>query len=411
MSNDPPLSTHSPQSDGAAVFSASPARIPIAIVSNSHAPYRLHLHRRIAREIPEIKLWSLYTHETAAWEFEVPEEIGPVSFGHGESCTDQDKPKNAIKEWRRGGRIIRWLKAHDIRFVVMMGYNDPGRIRIIRWCRSQGIPCYLFGDSNIRGDPATGFKAIIKKIIVSKIVRSCAGMFSCGSLGKAYFLKYGARPDRIFYFPYEPDYQLIEQLPAEKIDEACRRFSLQRDRRRIVFSGRLVPVKRVDLLVDAFLSIASQRPEWDLVIIGDGPLRQMLQQKIPADLQSRILWTGFIDDQSTVSGIYRASDVLVLPSDYEPWALVINEAAAAGMAIIASAVVGAAAELVRDGINGRIFAAGKLSELITCLLDVTNATNIDTMKAVSRMVLSDWRHQGDPVDGLRQAMASAAVTS
>jgi glycosyltransferase involved in cell wall biosynthesis len=387
------------------------ARPAIAIVSNSQTPYRLHLHRRIAAEIPQIKLWSLFTHETSnsAWQFQAPPEIGPVLLGKGEAIAAQDKLSNVFKEWRRGGRVIDFLREHDVRFVVMMGYNDAGRLRVIRWCRRHGIPCFLFGDSNIHGDVLGGIKATIKRIIVTRIVRGCSGIFACGTLGKAYFARYGARDDRMFFFPYEPDYALLQNMQPEQIDATKARLGLADGRRRIVYSGRLVDVKRVDLLVDAFVSIASQRPEWDLVIVGDGPMRPQLEAKVPAEFHSRVKWLGFIDNQETVSAIYRSSDVLVLPSDYEPWALVINEAAAAGLAIVSSNVVGAAAELVRDRVNGRLFPPGDRGKVVECLLDVTSAQTIDAMKAASPGVLEDWRRRGDPVDGLRSAIRSVGL--
>jgi len=401
--------------DSAAVY-ADDRNMPtdrpaIAIISNSQTPYRLHLHRRIAAEIPQVRLWSVYTHEisNSNWPFETPAEIGPVSFGKGESSNDQAKLKNAHKEWKRGGRIIRWMIEQDVRFVVAMGYNDAGRMRIIRWCRKNTVPCFVFGDSNIHGDSAGGIKAMAKKIVVGYVVRHCSGALACGTLGKAYFAKYGAAENRMFFFPYEPDYQLIADLPAERIDAARQRFGLAADRRRIVYSGRLMGLKRVDLLIDAFLAIAQRRPQWDLVVVGGGPLRGELEAKIPSQLRGRVIWTGFINEQSTVTAIYRASDVLVLPSDYEPWAVVINEAAAARMAIVSSSVVGAAAELVRDGVNGRLFPPGDRDQLTACLLDVTDSSRTEMMRKKSAQVLRDWRNRGDPVDGLRAAMRSVGV--
>jgi glycosyltransferase involved in cell wall biosynthesis len=387
------------------------ARPAIAIVSNSQTPYRLHLHRRIAAEIPQIKLWSLFTHETSnsAWQFQAPEEIGPVLLGKGEAIAGQDKLSNVFKEWRRGHRVIEFLREHDVRFVVMMGYNDAGRLRVIRWCRRHGVPCFLFGDSNIHGDVRGGLKSMVKRAVVTRIVRACSGVFACGTLGKAYFAKYGARADRMFFFPYEPDYALLQNMQRVQIDATKARLGFADGRRRIVYSGRLVDVKRVDLLVEAFLSIATQRPDWDLILVGDGPMRAPLEAKVPADLRSRVKWLGFIDNQETVSAIYRSSDVLVLPSDYEPWALVINEAAAAGLAIVSSNVVGAAAEMVRDGVNGRLFPPGDRQKLVECLLDVTSAEKIEAMKAASPGVLEDWRRRGDPVEGLRQAIRSVSV--
>jgi len=383
----------------------------IAIVSNSHTPYRLHLHRRIVREIPEVQLHSLYTHETssAPWQFGGGEDIGAVMFGKGESSDIQADLKHAAREWRRGGKIIRWMKEHHVRFVLMMGYNDPGRLRMIRWCHKAGIPCWMFGDSNILGDNAAGMKALVKRIVVRKIVSWCDGILSCGSLGRAYFVKYGADVERCGYFPYEPDYDLIQSLTAEQIEQARVRFNLPNGRRRIVFSGRLTQVKRPDLVIDSFAAIAAQRPDWDLLLIGDGVLRQSMESSVPAELRSRVCFTGFMDDQATVSALYRLSDILVLPSDYEPWALVINEAAAAGLAIVSSNIVGAAAELVRDGVNGRVFPPGDLAAMTRCLLEITDPAKIDAAKAASATVLADWRVRGDPVNGLRLAMKKAGV--
>jgi glycosyltransferase involved in cell wall biosynthesis len=387
-------------------------RPALAVISNSCPPYRLHVLRRIVREIPQIKLFSVFTHEisNSTWAFDPPAEIGPVSFGRGEPAAAPMNPSWAVREWRKGGRIIDWLKAQQVRAVVIGGYNDPGRLRVIRWCHQHDVPCFLQADSNVLDDTQTaGIRARIKKAVVSRVVRWCDALLVCGRLGKEYFFKYGARDEQIFYHPYEPDYSLIRALPADAVERARARFGIRPDRRLMIYSGRLVPVKRVDLLIDAFAAIADRRPEWDLLIIGDGPLRAELQSRLPERLRSRATWTGFMDDQTTVSALYRAGDVLVLPSEYEPWALVINEAAAAGLAIVASNIVGAAAELVRDGVNGHIFASRNLDQLTECLLDVTDASRIDSMKSASARVLEDWRRRADPIDGLKQALQRATV--
>jgi glycosyltransferase involved in cell wall biosynthesis len=397
--------------DGKRGPSSGDARVGVAIIANSHTPYRLHLHLRIAREVPEIRLFSVFTHEVsnAPWQFSAPPEIGPVSFGEGESSADQARLRYAAREWRKGGRVIRWMRENDVRAVVMFGYNDAGRMRVIRWCRRRGVPCFLFGDSNIRNDQATGLKAIAKRIIVGRAVRMCTGVMPCGTLGRAYFEKYGAKPDRVFYFPYEPDYDLPKRVSSADVEKAVEQFGLKAGRRRVVYSGRLVSYKRVDLLIDAFAAIAEERPEWDLLIVGDGPERAALEARVPAELKERVIWTGFLDDQAVVTALYKASDVLVLPSDVEPWAVVINEAAAAGLAIVASDVVGAAAELVHDDVNGQLFFAGHLGALVAALRDVTSAARVDVMKAASAAVLADWRARGDPVMGLRRALEFAGV--
>lgn len=397
------------------VGARDPHLLDVAIIANSHTPYRAHLHRRIVRELP-VRLWSVYTHEVsnAPWAFDAAaaevEEIGPVMLGQGEASSDQDRPGRALHEWRKGGRVIDFIRDRGVRFVVMLGYNDLGRLRVMRWCKRNGVPCYLFGDSNIRADAANrGLKAVVKNLVLRRVVAWCSGTLVCGRLGRAYFEKYGARPERIFLFPVEPDYELIRSLSPETLRRVAEQYNLAPGRRRVVYSGRLAPVKRVDLLLDAFAAVAGERPEWDLLIIGNGPLRDELKSRVPAPLSNRVAWAGFIDDQAAVSAMYRLSDVLVLPSDREPWGLVVNEAVAAGMAVVASDVVGAAAELVRDGANGRLFSAGDLRGLTAALADVTAADRVDNLKSASADVLADWRRRGDPVDGLRAALAASGV--
>jgi glycosyltransferase involved in cell wall biosynthesis len=267
----------------------------------------------------------------------------------------------------------------------------------------------LWGDSNIKGDRATGLKAFIKRLYVGRVVRSVTGVLVCGRLGKAYFARYGAREPDMFLYPVEPDYDLITQLSPQVIEGARMQFSLAPGRHRLIYSGRLAPEKRVDLLLTAFSAIASDRPDWDLVIAGGGPLEAQLRASVPALLAGRILWAGFVDKQETVSALYHLSDVLALPSDYEPWSLAINEGVAAGLAIVCSDAVGAAAELVRDGVNGRVFPAGDVEALKECLLDVTAPANTSAMKAASAPLLAEWRRVADPVDGLRKALASVNV--
>lgn len=399
--NSAPAKLPPPPAAGAA------GRPTVAVIANAQAPYRLHLHRRVAREIPEVKLCSVFTHGAGSfpWASSAPAEIAPVFFGEQDSVANQSNPLRAVHEWRKGGRIIRWMRDAGVRLVVLQGYNDMGRLRILWWCRKRNIPCLVWGDSNVRDDDLISRgKSMIKRALLPRLLKASSGVLACGSSGAAYFARYGVSRDRIHYFTYEPDYGLIQDLPAERIEAARHRFSLDGSRRRLAFSGRLVPIKRVDLLIDAFVAIAADRPEWDLIIIGDGPLRDSLAAAVPPALRQRVIWTGFLGEQAETSAVYRACDVLVLPSEREPWALVINEAAAAGLAIVSSSVPGAAVELVRDGVNGRIFPSGNSRALAECLLDVTSEPRLTAMKAASPLILDEWRRRADPVDGLRQVL-------
>jgi glycosyltransferase involved in cell wall biosynthesis len=386
--------------------------IDIALINNSQTPYRLAFHRRLARELKGARIHSVFTHDVSsfAWTIDNPDEINPIVFGPGEVAINQSRPSYAFHELRKAGRIIDWMKANHVRAVILGGYNDPGYLRIMNWCRRSGVPCLLFGDSNIRDDNVTGWRRLVKNTLLAFVVRSCAAFFACGSLGRAYYERYGVPVNNIFYTPYEPDYELIADIPSSLVDEVSRSHGLSPGRRRIVFSGRFIPVKRADLLIAAFCEIAEERPEWDLVMVGDGPQRAELQALVPRAYAHRVIWTGFLANQRDVSAIYRASDVLALPSRKEPWALVVNEAAAAGMAIVCSDVVGAGAELVRDDVNGFVFpASAPQATVADCLRKVTAPDRIDFYKCNSPHVLAAWRREADPVDGLRKALRFVGV--
>ncbi len=388
----------------------SPQQLAVAIIANEQTPYRIHLHRRISREMPEIELWSLFTHELASspWRYKEDPEIRSVLFGEGELSSQKPACATVLKEWIKGGKIVRWLASHGIRVVVLFGYNDVARIRIVRWAAARGVLCFVFGDSNIRCDCAKGLTAILKRTYVPWILRQAAGVFHCGQLGREYFLRYGVPPSRLYAFPYEPDYEAFASPGTDACSEARRRYSLTEGRHYLLYSGRMIAAKRPDLLLDAFKRIALDRPEWDLVMVGDGPLRSELQDAAGGSVGDRVHWIGFIDDPGKLAALYAICDVFVLPSDYEPWGVVLTEAAT-HLALVASSVVGAAAEVILDGVNGRIFPQGDTAGLREALLDVTTPGRSDALRSASPDVLARWRRSTDPVRNLRRALHDARL--
>ena len=163
------------------------------------------------------------------------------------------------------------------------------------------------------------------------------------------------------------------------------------------------------LFRSAFISIAAEKPEWHLVFAGSGPLgRDLLEQVLPA-LRERVHFTGFIEESKTLAALYRASDVLVLPSNCEPWGVVITEAAAAGLAVVCTSVVGAAAEVVRDRVNGRLIPPADFPALVTALQEVTEPGSLKSMKRMSSEIFRQWHARTDPVKELRRALQDAGV--
>jgi len=381
-------------------------KLTLVVVSSGITPYGVHFLKRVAYELSSYKLRTIYSYEFSMgrWPIELPDSINAVVLGKGEESIGQRGFKALRAGWSRGWELVREIKASNPSALMIYGYGNISHFIVLEWCKFAGIPCLMWGDSNIKGDNNVGLKAWIKKIVVTRAVSRCAALLPCGSLGAQYFQRYGARPEQIFYVPNEPDYSIIEQVCQSVVAQVTTEFRLSPNRRRLIYSGRLVTVKRVDLLIDAFVRVADQRQDWDLLIAGSGPLETALKSRVPERLKDRVIWTGFVSSSEKMAALYNLSDVLVLPSDYEPWALVINEAACAGLAIVSSDVVGAAAELVRDGINGRLFKSSDLKSLIDALLDVSEISNLTRYKSASLTVLQNWRKIADPVEGFHRAL-------
>lgn len=386
--------------------------IRLAIVSNSFTPYRLNVHVRLVDEIENLILRSLSTHgdSQGRWaDLPVPERIGPVQVGPVRSTMNRRDFKTLALDWKIGGEVIRQIQAWPADAVLCQGYYDLARLRLLRWCYRHGVTCFLTGDSNIKGDKPRGIAKHVKPRFVTWCVSCVDGVMPCGTMGQRFFQQYGASADRTHLYPLEPHYPTFENVRPDLERQIVDRFGLSPWRRRLVFSARMTDVKRPDLLLAAFTELAQDHPNWDLVMLGSGPLQESLSVSLPEELQSRVLWAGYIGDSREIAALYRHCDVLVLPSDYEPWAVVLPEAAAAGLAIVASDCVGAAAEVVRPGINGFLFERGNQQDLQHALNQVMQPEQIDRLKAGSAPVIADWKRRGDPVQGVCEALRSVGL--
>lgn len=131
---------------------------------------------------------------------------------------------------------------------------------------------------------------------------------------------------------------------------------------RVLFVGRLDPVKGVPLLLDAFARVLPTRPAARLTVVGDGPARAAAEaQARRLGLGEAVSFAGY-RTQSEVASLLEASDMLVLPSFAEGVPVVLMEALASGIPVIASQVAGVS-ELVEDGVSGFTVPPGDVATL------------------------------------------------
>lgn len=116
--------------------------------------------------------------------------------------------------------------------------------------------------------------------------------------------------------------------------------------------GRLVDTKRYDLLIEAFAAAAGRLDGWRLRLCGDGPERASLEG-LARDLGvgDRVEFAGVVDD---VAAEYRRANMLVHPSAFEGFGLVVAEAILHGVPVVVSAACSGIGDLVIDGVTGRL---------------------------------------------------------
>jgi glycosyltransferase involved in cell wall biosynthesis len=132
----------------------------------------------------------------------------------------------------------------------------------------------------------------------------------------------------------------------------------------LTFVGQLIPRKRLDQLLRVLAAVRSTG--WALRIIGDGSERRALEKLADGlNLLWKITFTGALDNGAVRNELANA-DLFVLPSRWDGWGAVVNEALMSGTPVICSSYCGAA-DLISNGMNGEIFKCGSAESLVDTL--------------------------------------------
>ena len=162
-------------------------------------------------------------------------------------------------------------------------------------------------------------------------------------------------------------------------------------KKRFVFVGRYVKIKGIENLCNSFIKLQNDSPnEWELHCVGSGPLREKI-----AD-HPQIIHYGFLQP-SDMRKLLDDGGVFVLPSEFEPWGVVVHEYAMAGFPLICSSKVGAASAFLNDE-NGSTFNIdGDELELYRSLKIFIEKSSDDllkmsqmSLKLSSNVTVKDW---------------------
>jgi glycosyltransferase involved in cell wall biosynthesis len=250
--------------------------------------------------------------------------------------------------------LLRRLKP-DVLVVHSWG---PPMVEPLLWARSTGRPSVMWVESTrdsglLRGRLPTRVRRVIVGLADSYV--------SNGRSATDFALGLGAERSEI-------STSCLPSLVAQRLAETPLPRKVAESATKFLFVGRLVDLKRPVELARTFLS-SPELSDSTLTMIGDGPLRATLQDMAAGD--GRIRLPGRLAGESLMRA-YLEADVLVVPSYREVWGLVVNEALAAGLYVVASDRVGSTHDLL-DRESGVVVGADDDAALGRALVAATRA--------------------------------------
>ena len=219
--------------------------------------------------------------------------------------------------------------------LLLGGWNQPAFLAALLRSR---VPAILWVESTV-SDRRSGRLEPLKRLLLRRV----AAFVVPGSASRDYLRGLGIPAERIV-------------VARNAVDPAI--FGVERDERRpgpvrVLAVGRLAREKGLDLLLRAAEGLPVE-----LLLAGTGPEEASLRAAAGANVR----FLGQVP-RDELPALYAHADVYALPSRSDPWGMTLNEAALAGLPLVATDAAGAAHELIEDGVNGFRVPAGDVAAL------------------------------------------------
>lgn len=392
-------------------------KVKLAYLVTHPIQYQVPLLRKIAEE-PDIDLTVFFCSDFSVKGFTDPgfgrvvEWDVPLLEGYKYEFLPAVGGTDRVSFWRPFNYgLAKRLKKGRFDVIWIHGYA-----RWFHWiamviAKRLGIKVLIRDEANPISTRRGLLKRMTKQIFFRGLKIVCNGFLAIGTLNRDYYYQNGIEKERIFLVPYAVDNSFFQ---SKAVASAVTRAELQSSlglelgRPIILYASKLIERKRPADLLEAYARLSPDgqvEPNPYLLIIGDGDMRPSLEMRASELGWSSIRFLGFIN-QTELPRYYDLCDVFVLPSENEPWGLVINEVMNIGRTIIVSDQVGCAPDLVRSGENGYVFKAGDIDDLATCLNKVLFDNSLRTRMGLESLLhIEEWSFKQD-IMGLRKALAS-----
>jgi glycosyltransferase involved in cell wall biosynthesis len=396
------------------------SKLRLAYFVSHPIQYQAPLLRRIAREL-DIELtvlfgsdFSVRGYKDEGFGVEVSWDV-PLLEGYTSEFLKPSRDTGGVSSMSPVSKgLYRRLQVNDGRpafdAIWVHGYANVNSLQAIFAANALGIPVLLRAEGWMGDRERSQWKLVAKKLFFRALGHGIRAVLPIGNLNAEYWRHYFGDTVPQFPMPYAIDNAwFAERSSAAKADETTLRASLdvKGGRKVILFASKLQKRKRTDDLIRAYARLAAGRSESEtpyLVVVGDGEERTQLETLSRELNLSGVRFAGF-RNQTELPAFFNLADVFVLPSQHEPWGLIVNEAMAAGCAVIVSSDVGSHVDLVTNGVEGYVFRVGDIAALTQALQRVLAAPETAaTMGEAAQHRMSAWGFEDD-VRGLRAALA------
>lgn len=266
-------------------------------------------------------------------------------------------------------------------YVWVSGWNYFSNILAILTCFLLRKKILVRSDSNAKDIPSKrgSFYYLFNYIPKHMLIHSFYRVLYIGLNNKKYFEFYKVPEEKFIFTPFSVDNERFQDKFNELIvvkNHLKQKLNIPEKDKVILFVGRLVPAKNPELLLLAFAKLKNINTH--LVFVGAGYMeKNILSMAQKLNVVDRVKLVGY-KNQSELPAYFVMSDVFVLPSTYEPWGLVVNEAMNNKLPIIVSTVSGCAEDLVINNENGFIFEPKNEIQLTSCIEKVIESDDLNS---------------------------------
>jgi glycosyltransferase involved in cell wall biosynthesis len=311
------------------------AAVPIALLTNYLAPYRVPLYERLANSHDlEVLCYGGGERYVPSWFADLDRQLADAPF----PARRIGGPLEALTTGRRYDTVIAPFAGGAVLPAAYFGAK-----RFVLW-------------ASVWAEPRSPGHALARPV-VDRIYRRADAVVAYGEHVKRFVVERRGHGEDVFVAPQAVEPELFARSVSDEEIQGFRDAEQLGDGPLVLYVGRLVPEKGVDVLLEAWNRV---RTDATLVLIGEGSVAPAATNNVRA-LGAR--------PRSALATAYAAAEFTVLPSVptprfKEPWGLVCNESMHQGRPVIATTAVGAAAGgLVRDGETGVVVAPGDEDEL------------------------------------------------